>query len=225
MKAKRQTALEFLLGVALLCGAAAAAEDAVPEAMCSVTFIEVRSDGVDRAKQLLGEEARTLHKAAPAVRTELLQELARPERFLIVEESTGAEAPPAHSLTSLDAVLTAPPDRRANRAFVSTATAPAGGAGALYVAAHVDIGPPSLARGEALLQKLAHAARASAGNVSFDVWRQTDRPNHFNLIAVWRTRGDFDAFTASAAALDFRSSVAPLLGSLYDDRLYRLLGE
>jgi quinol monooxygenase YgiN len=217
--------MKFLLALTLLIGAASAAEVSAPDATCSLTFVEARSNAVDRAKELLRGETRTLHGSAPAVRTELLQELARPERFLMVEESTGAEVPPAHSLTTLDAVLTAPPDRRAHRALVSTPTAPAAGAGALYVATHIDIGPPNLARGEALLQTLARAGRASAGNVRFDVWRQSDRPNHFNLVAVWRTRRDFDVFTASATALDFRSSVAPLLGSLYDDRLYRVVGE
>jgi hypothetical protein len=28
-------------------------------------------------------------------------------------------------------------------------------------------------------------ARQSAGNVRFDIWQQTDRANHFNVISGW----------------------------------------
>jgi quinol monooxygenase YgiN len=215
----------FVLGVALLAGAASAAEDSAPDAVSTLTFVEVRSDAVDRAKQLLREATKTLHQDAPGVHTELLQELARPERLLIVEESTGADAPQAPSLTALESISTAPPNHRTNRAFAGSAAATGAAAGALYVMAHVDLIPPNLATGEALLQELARVGRASAGNVRFEVWRQTDRPNHFNLVAVWRARRDFDAFNASAPAREFRSGVAPSLGALYDERLYRSVAQ
>jgi quinol monooxygenase YgiN len=225
VKAQLHRIIGFSLGVALLAGAASAAEVSAPDAASTLTFVEVRSDAVDHAKQLLREQAKALHRDAPAVHTELLQELARPERLLIVEESIGADAPQAPTLTALESISTAPPNHRTNRAFAGSGAATGADAGALYVMTHVDLIPPNLAKGEALLQELARAGRASAGNVRFEVWRQTDRPNHFNLIAVWRARRDFDAFNASTPAREFRSGVAPSLGALYDERLYRSVAE
>jgi quinol monooxygenase YgiN len=218
--------MRLALCIAALLGAASAAEVSVPDGACSLTFVEVRGDAAARAQHLLRDEVRTLHRDAPAVSMALLEEVGRPERFLIVEESAGSDAARPPPLATLTPDLTAPPDHRANRAFATgTSTGPLLDNRTLYVAAHIDIGPPNLARGEALLRQLAQAGQASPGNLRFDVWRQTDRANHFNLIAVWRTRQDFDAFTASAPSRDFRAGVASLLGSLYDDRLYRRLGE
>ncbi len=80
--------------------------------------------------------------------------------------------------------------------------------------------PPERAKGEAALQRIIEQARKSTGNLRFDVWQQSDRPNHFNLIAVWTSRAKFNDFAAGPAARDFRKSVASLLGSPYDERLY-----
>jgi hypothetical protein len=161
VKAQLHRIIGLSLGVALLAGAASAAEVSAPEAASTLTFVEVRSDAVDHAKQLLREQAKALRRDAPGAHTELLQELARPERFLIVEESTGADAPQAPSLTALDSISIAPPNHRTNRAFAGSTAATGAGSGALYVMAHVDLIPPNLAKGEALLHELARAGRAS----------------------------------------------------------------
>ena len=108
--------------------------------------------------------------------------------------------------------LTAPPDLRMNREFGEVA--PATGAKAdvranVYVVAHLDIGAPApdRARVETALRQLSVAARQSEGNLRFDVWQQTDRTNHFNLISGWISESQFRAFAASRAARDFRRTV------------------
>jgi hypothetical protein len=53
------------------------------------------------------------------------------------------------------------------------------------------------------------------------VRRQTDRPDHFNLVAMWTSRAKFNDFASVPAAREFRKSVASSLGSPYDERLYR----
>jgi quinol monooxygenase YgiN len=68
---------------------------------------------------------------------------------------------------------------------------------------------------------LAAAARQSDGNLGFEILQQIDRPNHFNLISAWLGESPFHAFTSSAPARVFRQTVAPLLGSPYDERLFR----
>jgi quinol monooxygenase YgiN len=159
----------------------------------------------------------------------LLQEVSRPERFVLVERekpevSTGAGREMRSVTEPLTDELTAPPDLRVNREFGEVALATGAKADVranVYVIAHLDIGSPDRARVEAVLRQLSVAARRSEGNLRFDVWQQTDRTNHFNLISGWMSESQFRAFAASRAARDFRQTVGPLLGSPYDERLFR----
>jgi quinol monooxygenase YgiN len=206
-----------------------------------LTFIEVRGDAVDRARNILERYEETLRRDGHALRVETLEEIARPERFVILEsatradELTGPEASARETLASLNDFLTAPPDRRANRDFtdVPAESAPASSTNVaspprssseLYAIAHLDIGPPDQARGVEALRRFVDAARRSPGNLRFEAWQQSNRPNHFNLIASWTSRSKLDAFTVGTAAREYRASVAPLIGSPYDQRLYRIVG-
>ena len=206
-----------------------------------LTFIEVRTDSIDEAKTILAryESALARHRADLAVET--LEEIGRPERFVVLESAPRAEDLPKaeaetqDNLAPLNELLTALPDRRTNREFAPAATATrtvapkhgdpgdgiSGGGTALYVVAHLDLGPPDQARGTTALQGLMAAARRAPGNLSFEAWQQTNRPNHFNLVAVWSSRTGFDDFAAGAAAREYRATIGPLIGSPYDERLYR----
>jgi quinol monooxygenase YgiN len=212
------------LGVCALCllsAGAGAATSADP--VRALTFIEVRADGIDRCRTLLSQASQ---KTPGAQHGLLLEEAARPERFVLLEDSGPVEGPagPERRLEDLlDPLLVAPPDHRTHRELADTAVSgdDAGASASLYVITHLDLAPPERSKGEAALRELASAARQSAGNLKFEVWQQTDRTNHFNLISVWTDRAKFNAFVAGTAAREFRKSVASLLGSPYDERLYR----
>src|SRR5262249_31486244 len=158
------------------------------------------------------------------LRVEVLEEIGRPERFVILESATradeldGPEASAAAVLASLSDLLTAPPDRRTHRELTDIpAKSVAGGAGSkgassdLYVIAHLDIGPPDQGRGVTALRRFVDAARQNPGNLRFEAWQQTNRPNHFNLVARWTSRAKLDELTWSAAAREYRASVGPLI--------------
>jgi quinol monooxygenase YgiN len=216
-------------------GAMADGADSQPAPTRVVTFVEVRHDAVDRGRILLKHYGTTLRQHDASLYVEVLQEIDRPERFVILEtathadELTGPEAAGQAILSSLNDLLIAPPDRRTNREFggaSATSTAPSGTAPldsprALYVIAHLDIGPPDQARGAAALQRLVDTARNSPGNLRFEAWQQANRPNHFNLVAIWTSRSKLDEFTGGSAAREYRATVAPLIGSPYDERFYR----
>jgi hypothetical protein len=164
------------------------------ESIWALTFIEVRVDARGHAGNVLRQQANAQreHTSWPG-QIILLQEVSRPERFVLVDhEKTDVSTDAGremHSVTqALTDDLTAPPDLRMNREFVEVV--PATGAKAdvranVYVVAHLDIGPPDRARAEAALRQLSAAARQSDGNLVFDIWQQTDRANHFNLISGW----------------------------------------
>ena len=202
------------------------------ESLWALTFIEVQVGARGHAGGVLRQQASALreHTSWPA-QTMLLQEVSRPERFVLVErEKPDVSTEGVREIQSVAELLTdeltAPPDPRLNREFGGLALATDAKADVranVYVVAHLDIGAPApdRARVEAALRQLSVAARQSEGNLRFEVWQQTDRTNHFNLISGWGSESQFYAFAASRAARDFRRTVGPLLGSPYDERLFR----
>jgi quinol monooxygenase YgiN len=223
--------LAALSGVALSGVAAAGTEQAAPARV--LTFVEVRSDAVDRCKTLLTRYEKALRQHAARFYVEVVEEIDRRQRFILLESADGlaelatAEASERHVLEPLSDWLVAPLDRRTHVDF-SDVTAPSQAPSvkqdapmSVYVIAHLDLGPPDQARGQAALAKMVEEARRSPGNLRFAAWQQSNRPNHFNIIAVWRSQAAFDDFSASAGAREYRASVAPLIGSPYDERLYR----
>jgi quinol monooxygenase YgiN len=201
------------------------------EQVWALTFIEVTTGAQDHAGGVLRQLAGALreHTSWPA-QVMLLQEISRPERFVQVEREKPQSTDGGREMQSvtepLKDELAAPPDLRMNREFGEVASATGAKADVranVYVVAHLDIGAPApdRARVETALRQLSVAARQSEGNLRFDIWQQTDRTNHFNLISGWISESQFRAFAASRAARDFRQTVGPLLGSPYDERLFR----
>jgi quinol monooxygenase YgiN len=226
------------VAIAALCLASAIAAGAAeqPEPTKALTFIEIRAAAVDRGREILRQYTTALRQHERSLSVTTLEEIGRPQRLVVLEsatraeELTRAEAAARPVLTSMDSLLTAPPDRRMNREFGDAADRELAGeptaavvVGALYVIAHLDLGPSDQASGMAALQRLIDAARHSPGNLRYEAWQQANRPNHFNLVASWSSRAQLDEFNSGAAAREFRASVAPLIGSPYDERLYQLI--
>jgi quinol monooxygenase YgiN len=220
-------------------GALAAIDARAADPVKALTFIDIRDAATGTATDLR-KYAAALRRHAPAARILVLQEASRPSRFVLLEDTGNAEdlgkaeAAATPIQETLRDALIAPPDRRTHKEFgagsaLTTVPAAATGGGAqepssgVYVIAHVDIGPPDRAGGEAALRRLAEQAHRSPGNLRFDVWQQTDRANHFNVVSAWSNRAAFDAFETGTAAREFRGTVARLIGSLFDDRIYRPL--
>lgn len=195
-----------------------------------LTFIEVRIQARGHTSGVLRqqENASREHHASPG-QVISLQEISRPERFVVLEREppdvlTARGRGTRALIEGLTDDLAAPPDQRLNREFGETATATSPRVDAradFYVVTHVDIASPDRSRVETALYKLAAAARQTDGNLGFEILQQIDRPNHFNLISAWLGESPFHAFTSGAAAREFRQTVGPLLGSPYDERLFR----
>lgn len=199
-----------------------------------LTFIEVRSDSVARASALLREYVDALEEGSQPLEAQLLHEVDRPRRFVLLERAASPEVLRQGEergegrLQAAAALFTAPPDRRTHHPFARSCgpgtptAAERAGHEAISVVAHLDIaGGADRAGPEAALERLAREACRNSGNERFEVWQQTNRSNHFDLVARWRSRRELDAFAASAAARAFREAVGPWLGSPYDERLYR----
>ena len=74
----------------------------------------------------------------------------------------------------LATMLAAPTDTRQHNAL---SVAPAkSGKDAVFAVTHVDVIPPQKDNGAAALKQLADDSRQHSGNLQFDVWQQTNRP-------------------------------------------------
>ena len=209
------------------------------EPVLTLTFIEVRVEARGHAAGVLVDHAHappahahaSPDRQTPPGQVIVMQDISRPERFAVLKRETSPtltqDQRDAPALTAgLTDDLTAPPDQRRNREFDGSAAAKGAQVDAranLYVVTHVDIAAADRSRVETALHGLMAAARRSDGNLGFEILQQIDHPNHFNLISAWLGESPYRAFLASAETRGFRQTVAPLLGSPYDERLFRRL--
>ena len=129
---------------------------------------------------------------------------------------------------------------------------PAGNAETVYVITHADSIPPEqfppCSRqtnpegpcSNTLLVDLAKNSRTHKGNMRFDVLTQSNRPNHMTVVEMWQNSSSQLAHQVHPNKKNFRDGLAGiavgsgvnedpqftpdmLTGSLWDERLYRLI--
>jgi quinol monooxygenase YgiN len=161
---------------------------------------------------------------------EVTQRLDRPNQFTVLAAWTDQKAFEAHAASAhakalnekLAALLAAPTDTRQHGALAVAKIEAARGATVTAVT-HVDVIPPQKDNGVAAVKQLAEDSRKHAGNLRFDVWQQTNRPNHFTVVETWTNRAAFDTHFMHAQTREFRGKLAAMTGALYDERLHRTL--
>jgi quinol monooxygenase YgiN len=195
-------------------------------------YIEVQTNAAQPAEQLIGEYVRGARKDPANVALQAFQETGRPTRWVIIsswrdraaftEHETGMAAKTLKQ--QLQALLRAPIDQRIHATFAAGANRSGSAAAEVHTVTHVDVPGAMREQAEQLLRTLRAASAAEAGNLRYDVYQQdAPRPNHFTVAAAWRNARDFAAHGQSAHQLQFRQALGPLLGALYDERVYRLV--
>ena len=86
---------------------------------------------------------------------------------------------------------------------------------------HVDVIPPRKDDGVAAVKQLADDSRKGDGNLRFEVVQQTNRPNHFTVVEIWKDAKAIDVHSMAATTRLFRDKLAPATGALYDERMYK----
>jgi quinol monooxygenase YgiN len=194
-----------------------------------VTYIEVRPNARDEGAALVKTYRDASRAAAGNLRAVAVQRVRRPGQFVLVSAwqnkaawDAAGEGMKMHR-EKLHAIRNAPADDRFHNAHsVGPMDIPAT-AGAVYGVTHVDVIPPQKDNAMVALKTLGEANRAAPGNVRYDIVQQTNRPNHFTVIEMWRSRGDHEANSMSAHQREFRDKLAQMTGALYDERLYEIL--
>jgi quinol monooxygenase YgiN len=194
-----------------------------------VTYVESRSNARDETTALLKSYLAASRKTAGNLRSIVLQRPRRAGQFVVVAAWKDKAAWDAHMAApatkefrdKLASLRNAPTDDRFHN---SLSVGPMEDAsGAIYGVTHVDVIPPQKDNALVALKALGDANRAASGNVRFEIVQQTNRPNHFTVFEVWRSREAFDANAMSAHQREFRDKLSGMAGALYDERLYEIL--
>jgi quinol monooxygenase YgiN len=194
------------------------------------TYLEVRAGAERQGAALAAQYAAATRTVPGNLRVEALQEIGRANRFVIVEAWSGEASFADHQKASqttafrarVEAIQRAPPDQRIHRGLDVDPTPSSAGGDAFYIVSHVDVPAARRQEAEALLKRLVEPSRRDGGHVRYDVYHQVEpRTNHFKVVAVWNGRKAFDAYGNTAHWLEFRQALGPMLGALYDERLYQ----
>jgi len=226
--------VRFLLCIAVIAFGSmqpARADDAATAYV--VTYFEVMPPDSGKALGLIRGFGKASGKDAGNIRFEVLQRRNQRNHFAILEAWKDKDAQAAHAAAAhtqqfrekLQPLLRSPYDERPHTGL-STGAMPAGpeAKGAeIYAVTHVDIVPTEKDRGIGFVKELSEASRQDDGNLRFDVLQQTSRPNHMTVVEVWRNQKAVDAHGMNANTKQFREKLTPLSGSLYDERLYKII--
>ncbi len=221
----------WLAIIAAVLGSPARAQDS---AVFVVTYIELMPNEIADGTALL-KHYRDLCRAEPGnLRFAVLHEIARPNRFVILEIWKDKTAQQAHEREDheqagasakihdrLKAIEDAPDDRRIDAPlYMTPGKSPVPGA-AIHVVAHVDVIPPGKNEALAALKAMSIDTPSDPGNIAYQVLVQANRSNHFTILEVWRSQAALDAHAMTEHARSFRQKLMPFAGAIFDDRFYK----
>ena len=72
-----------------------------------------------------------------------------------------------------------------------------------------------------MLRKLETTSRKEPGNLRFEVVQQTNRPNHFTVIEIWKDAKAVETHSMAEPTRQFRDKLGPMSGALYDERMFK----
>jgi quinol monooxygenase YgiN len=192
---------------------------------------------IEVARSARGETLHLLRAHRDASRKEdgnlafgILQRVERSQQFAVLEIWKDAKAQASHAAAAetkafrdkLKPLLAAPYDERSHTGFVA-GRPELPGARALYVLTHVDLNSAKKDIGLGYLKQLSADSAKDAGVRHYDVLQQTNRTNHVTLFEAWRGKAALEKHETADHTRKFREELIPMSGSLYDQRLYRLI--
>ena len=73
----------------------------------------------------------------------------------------------------------------------------------------------------ALACELSDARNKEDGNLRFEVLQRIGQADQFSILAAWKDKTAAAAHADAAHTKEFRETLTPMSGSLYDERFYR----
>ena len=230
----------LMLGTTLATGAVAQAQPQPQSGeVHAVTYIDISSDWILQGGGLLKDYRDKSAKEPGNLEFSVMQEVVRPNRFVIVEGWKDDAAFQAHAKGAnaslfnftLEAIREAPPDRHMINTYATAPARGGAGSGAVYMVEHIDFmgGDPAYGlAAQPLVKALAEASQKEPGALRYDVYQQpAPRTNHYQVVAVWVDQKAYDAHETAAHTEQFRAATViptvPSRANLYDQRIYKPL--
>ncbi|HEY4407395.1 MAG TPA: antibiotic biosynthesis monooxygenase [Xanthobacteraceae bacterium] len=218
--------LAVVLGIAL----APSAWAQTPAPVYAVTYLDVSTDWVAQGTGLIKQYRELSARQAGNLEFSVMQETARPNRFVIVEGWKDQAAFAAHEKSAdaalfnftLEAIRNSPPNQHVLQNFATAPARAAPGAGAVHMVEHVDFQPAFGTAAPPLVTALAQASQKEEGVVRYDILQEPPpHANHYTVVAEWASRSAYDLHETAAYTRQFRAAtVMPGRANLYDQRLY-----
>jgi quinol monooxygenase YgiN len=222
---------QLTLGCTLLGATLMQSAHAQSSAPYLATYVDVMPNAVAAGVTLLKRYRDASRKEGGNLRFDVLQEIARPNRFAIAEAWTDHAALDAHAKAAstlqfrdkLAPIEDAPYDERVNNALYVGQGKNENRTGAIYVLTHVDVIGTGKDDCMAALKIMSVDTANDAGNISYEVLQQANRGNHFTVVETWAGRAALDAHAMAPHTRAFRAKLMPIAGALYDERFYKAL--
>jgi quinol monooxygenase YgiN len=223
---------QLVLTMAILAPMLAEPVRAKADAVYLVTYIDVLPNAVVSGTALLERYRDISRKERGNLRFDVLHEIARPDRFAILEVWQDKAALDAHDKAAstsrfrdgLVAIASAPYDERVGSGTYVEPLESESRADTIYVLTHVDVTPDHLDDCLALLKTMNDDTSKDHGNIGYEVLQQATRPNHFTVVEEWTSMKALDFHIMAEHTRAFRQRLAPMAGALYDQRFYEELG-
>jgi quinol monooxygenase YgiN len=221
------------LGLCIAAVALVPSAHAQSNAVYVVTYVEVMPNAVAPGAALLKQYRDASVKEDGNLRAKALQEVDRPNRFVMVEAWRDKAAFDAHGQNAgttqfrdkLTPIADAPYDERITNELYATPDQKGSPSlfAAVYVVTHVDVIPPGKDDCMAALKAMSTDTANDPGNISYEALQQANRGNHFTVVEAWTDREAFDGHAMAAHTRAFRDRLSPNAGALYDERIYKPL--
>jgi quinol monooxygenase YgiN len=193
-----------------------------------VSYVEVMPASRSAAVATLKQYAEASRKDAGYISCDVLEQIGRPNHFVILEKWADQKTFDAHGMAESTKQLLSKLnpirlglDQHAHRT-VAVAASSTANARAITVVTHVDTAGNQV-DAPALMRKLAEASRKEKGNMRFDVLQNATRLNHFTILETWQNQEAMDTHAVAAHTREYRDSIQSVLGSPMDERLFKIL--
>lgn len=196
------------------------------------SFFEVNPGGVNQAVGILKTYRDAARREPGATSVQVYQEVGAPFRLVSLSVWRDYAAYEAHtkaaSTTTLNQAMKAveygPADVRPHAVYFGTPDGKAPGAGSVTIISHLDVPPNGIPALLELMKPFSEAVSKQPGMVTYQILRQTaGAGNHFRSYEVWASEKEWEAHNLAKYSQDYRTGMAPLLGTPYDQRKYTVV--
>jgi quinol monooxygenase YgiN len=194
-----------------------------------VAYVDVLASAAPRAAAVLTRYRAAIRGEPGALRIDLYSQKGRASGFAIVEVWRDGAAYDTHLKSAaierlrrdLQPLQLAPMDARIQTAY-SVHPPMTESKNAVTLLVHVDVIPTFLADYERIAKSYIQGTQAESGLLGLNVLQTLPpHPNHLTVIERWIGTAALESHQQTSTARTYREALNPMLGALYDERIYR----